>query len=124
MTLITPIDMSLVVYRLVHAPVTRESGVRLPDRELKFLQILNAKLKHLFLLNDPDPYCSQHVYPTNAECLSLRSDPLVYVPLTTASRGTDALYGRQRPGHLPIPHQTAPTNSSEESMAKGYAVFE
>ena len=26
-------DMSLLVYRLVHAPVTRESGVRLPARE-------------------------------------------------------------------------------------------
>ena len=29
--------MSLVVYRLVHPPVTRESGVRLPARETPFL---------------------------------------------------------------------------------------
>ena len=29
---------SLLVYRLVHAPVTRESWVRLPDREI-FLHI-------------------------------------------------------------------------------------
>ena len=30
-------NKSLLVYRLVHAPVTRESGVRLPDREFVFL---------------------------------------------------------------------------------------
>ena len=31
------IKQSLVVYRLVHAPVTRESGVRLPAREFIFV---------------------------------------------------------------------------------------
>ena len=29
-------NISLVVYRLVHAPVTRESGVRFPARELTY----------------------------------------------------------------------------------------
>ena len=38
---------SLVVYRLVHAPVTRESGVRLPARENFFL-FLHTSAVHPF----------------------------------------------------------------------------
>ena len=34
------LNKSLVVYRLVHAPVTRESGVRLPAREYAFFSCL------------------------------------------------------------------------------------
>ena len=34
------ISRSLVVYRLVHPPVTRESGVRLPAREASFFTFL------------------------------------------------------------------------------------
>ena len=42
----------MLVYRLVHAPVTRESGVRLPDRE---------RFSFLFrLLSAPLTGCSDH----------------------------------------------------------------
>ena len=36
-----PSNMSLVVYRLVHPPVTRESGVRLPAEEDTFFSALH-----------------------------------------------------------------------------------
>ena len=34
---------SLVVYRLVHPPVTRESGVRLPARETLFFFLFSSR---------------------------------------------------------------------------------
>ena len=44
-----PSTRSLVVYRLVHPPVTRESGVRLPARETLFAVQSNIGLEDLIL---------------------------------------------------------------------------
>ena len=82
--LLPAVSMSSVVYRLVHPPVTRESGVRLPARETYFsLFHLIISPAELFYNTLQCPYNTQGCESSQSETLSTSSAflPETFSPL-------------------------------------------